>query len=48
MKVLVAGGAGYIGSHCVRQMVAAGHEPVVVDNFVYAPGAAGPGGKTVS
>ena len=35
MKVLVAGGAGYIGSHCVRQLIAAGHEPVVLDNLVY-------------
>src|ERR1700709_394751 len=35
MKVLVAGGAGYIGSHCVRQLIAAGHEPVILDNFVY-------------
>jgi len=35
MKVLVVGGAGYIGSHCVKQLVAAGHEPVVVDNLVY-------------
>jgi UDP-glucose 4-epimerase len=35
MKVLVAGGAGYIGSHCVRQLAAAGHRPVVVDNLVY-------------
>ena len=35
MKVLVVGGAGYIGSHCVRQLTAAGHEPVVVDNLVY-------------
>lgn len=40
MKVLVAGGAGYIGSHCVRQLIAAGHEPVVVDNFVYGHRAA--------
>ncbi|MBX3735359.1 MAG: UDP-glucose 4-epimerase GalE [Candidatus Didemnitutus sp.] len=35
MKVLVAGGAGYIGSHCVRQLQAAGHQPVVIDNLVY-------------
>ncbi|GHB92655.1 UDP-glucose 4-epimerase GalE [Cerasicoccus arenae] len=35
MKVLVVGGAGYIGSHCVRQLIAAGHEPVVLDNLVY-------------
>jgi UDP-glucose 4-epimerase len=40
MKVLVAGGAGYIGSHCVRQLVAAGHEPVVVDSLVYGHRAA--------
>ncbi len=35
MKVLVAGGAGYIGSHCVRQLQKAGHKPVVVDNLAY-------------
>lgn len=35
MNVLVVGGAGYIGSHCVRQLIAAGHRPVVVDNLVY-------------
>ena len=35
MNVLVVGGAGYIGSHCVRQLLAAGHRPVVLDNFVY-------------
>ena len=35
MNVLVVGGAGYIGSHCVRQLLAAGHKPVVLDNLVY-------------
>jgi UDP-glucose 4-epimerase len=35
MKVLVVGGAGYIGSHCVRQLKASGHEPVVLDNLVF-------------
>jgi UDP-glucose 4-epimerase len=35
MNVLVVGGAGYIGSHCVRQLAAAGHRPVVLDNLVY-------------
>jgi len=35
MKVLVVGGAGYIGSHCVRQLISAGHEPVVLDSLVY-------------
>lgn len=34
MRVLVTGGAGYIGSHTVVRLVAAGHEPVVVDSFV--------------
>ena len=33
MRVLVAGGAGYIGSHMVRALAAAGHEPVVFDNL---------------
>jgi UDP-glucose 4-epimerase len=44
MKVLVAGGAGYIGSHCVRQLIAAGHEPVILDNLVYGHRAAVPSG----
>jgi UDP-glucose 4-epimerase len=35
MNVLVVGGAGYIGSHCVRQLEAAGHKPVVLDNLVF-------------
>jgi len=35
MNVLVVGGAGYIGSHCVRQLTAAGHRPVVLDNLVF-------------
>jgi UDP-glucose 4-epimerase len=33
MRVLVSGGAGYIGSHTVVQLVAAGHDVVIVDNF---------------
>ncbi|MBL9203380.1 MAG: UDP-glucose 4-epimerase GalE [Opitutaceae bacterium] len=46
MNVLVVGGAGYIGSHCVRQLVAAGHRPVVLDNLVYGHrGALTPGVK---
>ena len=31
-KILVTGGAGFIGSHVVDAYVAAGHEVVVVDN----------------
>lgn len=32
-RVLVTGGAGYIGSHTCVELVAAGYEPVIVDNF---------------
>ena len=34
MKVLVTGGAGYIGSHTCVELLNAGHELVIVDNFV--------------
>lgn len=33
MKVLVTGGAGYIGSHVVRQLAEAGHDIIVFDNL---------------
>lgn len=33
MSILVCGGAGYIGSHTVRQLVAKGEEVVIVDNL---------------
>lgn len=33
MNILVAGGAGYIGSHTVKQLVARGHQVVVLDNL---------------
>ncbi|HHU11140.1 MAG TPA: UDP-glucose 4-epimerase GalE [Intrasporangiaceae bacterium] len=36
MRVLVSGGAGFIGSHTVVQLVAAGHDVVVVDSFANA------------
>ncbi|HSO64948.1 MAG TPA: SDR family NAD(P)-dependent oxidoreductase, partial [Ornithinibacter sp.] len=36
MRVLVSGGAGYIGSHTVVQLVQAGHDVVVVDSFANA------------
>ncbi|MCL2339412.1 MAG: UDP-glucose 4-epimerase GalE [Actinomycetia bacterium] len=33
MKVLVVGGAGYIGSHTVLELIRAGHEVAVLDNL---------------
>jgi UDP-glucose 4-epimerase len=33
MRVLVSGGAGYIGSHTVLALIEAGHDVVVVDDF---------------
>jgi UDP-arabinose 4-epimerase len=35
VSVLIAGGAGYIGSHAAKVVAQAGLEPVVLDNFVY-------------
>lgn len=34
MKVLVTGGAGYIGSHTEVELLNAGHEVVAIDNFM--------------
>ncbi|MGM9551039.1 MAG: UDP-glucose 4-epimerase GalE [Clostridia bacterium] len=33
MKVLLTGGAGYIGSHTCIELLNAGHEAIVLDNF---------------
>lgn len=34
MKVILTGGAGYIGSHTLIELLALGHEICVIDNFV--------------
>ena len=34
MRILVLGGAGYIGSHTVYELVDAGHEVVIIDNLM--------------
>ena len=33
MNVLLAGGAGYIGSHTCVELIEAGHSVVIADNF---------------
>lgn len=33
MNILVAGGAGYIGSHAVRRLLQSGHKVTIVDNL---------------
>ena len=33
MRILVTGGAGYVGSHVCKVLAAAGYEPIVNDNL---------------
>ena len=33
MTIIVTGGAGFIGSHTYVELLKAGHEAVIVDNF---------------
>ena len=33
MNILLAGGAGYIGSHTAVELIEAGHDVVIVDNY---------------
>ena len=35
MDILVTGGAGYIGSHCCKELHRRGYTPVTLDNLVY-------------
>jgi UDP-glucose-4-epimerase GalE len=45
-NVLVTGGAGYVGSVCCRQLLAAGHHVIVIDNLSTGHAAAVPEGAT--
>ena len=47
MKILVVGGAGYIGSHMVKMLLGAGHEVVTLDNLSNGHRDAVLGGKLV-
>ena len=33
MRVLVTGGAGYVGSHAAKQLAKSGHDVLIVDNL---------------
>lgn len=34
MKILLTGGAGYVGSACLRWLIEHGHDPIAYDNLV--------------
>jgi UDP-arabinose 4-epimerase len=34
-RILITGGAGYVGSHCAKELAEAGHEGIVFDNLLF-------------
>lgn len=47
MKILVVGGAGYIGSHMMRELLCKGYDPLVFDNLSTGHADAVPEGRLV-
>lgn len=47
MRILVVGGAGYIGSHALRRLMQAGHEVWAYDNLVFGHRAAVPAERLI-
>ena len=47
MRVLVVGGAGYIGSHAARGLLRAGHDVLAFDNLSQGHIWAAPGGRLI-
>lgn len=47
-NILVTGGAGYIGSHTVVELVAAGFRPIIIDNFANSDKSALAGIKAIT
>src|ERR1700677_4521109 len=46
MKILLTGGAGFVGSACLRWLLANGHDPVAYDNMLDGNAAAVPDAHT--
>ena len=42
MKILLTGGAGYVGSACLRWLLERGHDPIAYDNLYEGNAAAVP------